>query len=74
MLTMLLLDMISKFLAAICIKVTIAFDVLTHLYACVLCNIQKMQFYRFYSVTTSQKYEKEKKGDLECPKNLEKKI
>ena len=50
-----------------------AFDDLTHLYVCILFHIQDMQFFRFYSMTASRYVEKEKMGDLEYPKFLEKK-
>ena len=72
--------MIRKFLAAIFIKVSnktlkrhSAFDVLMCVSECVLCHIQLMHFFCFYSVAASQKVEKEKMGDLKSPKFLEKK-
>ena len=50
------------------------FDVLTHLYACIVFHIQDMQFFSSYSVAASQKIDKENIGYLEYPKLLEKKF
>ena len=39
-----------------------AFDVLMLVSECILFHIQDMEFFRFYSVTASQKVEKQKNG------------